>query len=113
MNNHIKAIARQGRGYNFEVLRARTLFSHAKHKLKQKPFRSGYRQQMDRMSAGVTERTIDYSGVTRDEILNDGAIFPHGFAKSLNKQLNKAHNKYSKKFNRSTRVFLVSSVLIL
>lgn len=44
VNNHIKAIARQGRGYNFEVLRAMTLFTHAKHKLKQKSFRSGFRQ---------------------------------------------------------------------
>mgnify|MGYP001403122473 CR=1 FL=1 len=70
VNNHIKAIARQGRGYNFEVLRARTLFTHAKHKLKQKSFRSGFRQQMDRMQAGVAEKVIDYSGVSRDEILN-------------------------------------------
>ncbi len=80
VNNHIKAIiARQGRGY---VLRARTLFTHVKHKLKPKSFRSGYRQQMDRMQAGVAEKVIDYSGVSRDENLDYGAIFPHGFAKS-------------------------------
>jgi hypothetical protein len=78
MNNHIKAIARQGRDYNFEVLRARTLFTHAKHKLKQKSFWSGFRQQMDRIPAGVPERTAGYSGVTRDEFLNYGATFPHG-----------------------------------
>jgi hypothetical protein len=33
---------------------------------------------MDRMPAGVSERTIDYSGVSKDEILNYGATFPHG-----------------------------------
>jgi hypothetical protein len=73
-----KGIARQCRGYKFEVLRARTLFTHAKHKLIQKSFRAGYRQHMDRMPADVAERTIGYSGATRGEFLNYGVTFPHG-----------------------------------
>jgi hypothetical protein len=33
---------------------------------------------MDRMPARVAERSVNYSGVTRDEILNYGASFPQG-----------------------------------
>ena len=40
INNQIKAIYRQGRGYSFEILRARALFVEAKHKTTKPIFRS-------------------------------------------------------------------------
>ncbi len=45
-NNHIKSIARQGRGYSFEVLRAKVLFTNAKHKIKKKSFKSGIQEDV-------------------------------------------------------------------
>ncbi|MEQ1560774.1 MAG: ISL3 family transposase [Methyloglobulus sp.] len=66
-NNHIKSIARQGRGYSFEVLRAKTLFTNAKHKVKRKSFKSG-----------VREDTIGYGLPNNEEFLNYGLIIPHG-----------------------------------
>jgi transposase len=65
-NNHIKSIARQGRGYGFEVLRAKTLFTNAKHKVKRKSFKSG-----------VREDAIGYGLPNNEEFLNYGAIIPH------------------------------------
>ena len=40
INNRIKAIYRQGRGYSFEILKARALFVEAKHKTTKPIFRS-------------------------------------------------------------------------
>lgn len=65
-NNHIKSIARQGRGYSFEVLRARTLFTNAKHKVERKSFKSG-----------VREDTAGYGLPNDEEFLNFGVIIPH------------------------------------
>ncbi len=65
-NNHIKSIARQGRGYSFDVLRARTLFTNAKHKVKRKSFKSG-----------VREDTVGYGLPNNEGFLNYGVIIPH------------------------------------
>jgi transposase len=65
-NNHIKSIARQGRGYSFEVLRAKTLFTNAKHKVERKSFKSG-----------VREDAIYYGLPNDEEFLNFGVIIPH------------------------------------
>ena len=40
INNQIKTIYRQGRGYSFEILRARALFVDAKHKMTKPSFKS-------------------------------------------------------------------------
>ncbi|MEQ1557767.1 MAG: ISL3 family transposase [Methyloglobulus sp.] len=69
-NNHIKSIARQGRGYSFDVLRARTLFTNAKHKVKRKSFK-----------AGVREDTACYGLPNSEEFLNFGVIIPHDHEK--------------------------------
>lgn len=76
-NNFIKSIARHGRGYSFEVLRAKTLFTNAEHKLKPKSFRSEYRKINADLPEEVTESSPDYSGIIKDKILNYGVIFPH------------------------------------
>lgn len=39
-NNLIKSIYRRGRGYSFDVLRARVLFLHSPHRIVRKPFKS-------------------------------------------------------------------------
>lgn len=64
-NNHIKSIAKQGRGYSFEVLRARVLFIGAKHKIRPKPFKHG-----------VAEKTIAYA-LPDDLFINYGVEFQH------------------------------------
>mgnify|MGYP001256871599 CR=1 FL=1 len=70
-NNHIKSIARQGRGYSFEVLRAKVLDTNAKHKLKKKSFKSGIRE--DTLGYGLpTDETFN------KEFLNIGVIIRHG-----------------------------------
>lgn len=66
-NNHIKSIAKQGRGYSFEVLRARVLFVGAKHKIKPKPFKT---------NVGSDERIMGFM-IREDLFQNFGAIFPH------------------------------------
>ncbi|MDD2660675.1 MAG: ISL3 family transposase [Methylococcales bacterium] len=63
-NNHIKSIAQQGRGYSFEVLRARVLFVGAKHKIKPKPFKHG-----------VDEKSIECA-LPDDLFINYGVEFP-------------------------------------
>jgi transposase len=69
-NKHIKSIARQGRDYSFDVLRAKALFTNAKHKVKSKSFKSG-----------VREDTIGYGLPNNDEFLNFGVIIPHDLEK--------------------------------
>lgn len=64
-NNHIKSIAKQGRGYSFEVLRARVLFIGAKHKIRPKPFKHG-----------VAEKSIGYA-LPDDLVINYGVEIPH------------------------------------
>jgi transposase len=64
-NNHIKSIAKQGRGYSFEVLRARVLFIGAKHKIRPKPFKHG-----------IAEKTIGYA-LQDDLFINYGVEFQH------------------------------------
>lgn len=66
-NNHVKSIARQGRGYSFEVLRAKVLFTNAKHKIKKKSFKSGI--QEDVLGYGLPK--------IGDDFLNFGVIIPH------------------------------------
>jgi transposase len=44
-NNHIKSIARQSSGYSVEVLKAKVLFTNAKHKVKKKSFKSVIREE--------------------------------------------------------------------
>lgn len=68
-NNHIKAIAKQGRGYSFDVLRARVLFVGAKHKIRPKSFKSGV---ADRFLGWARED--DLFGAT---FVNYGAEFLH------------------------------------
>jgi hypothetical protein len=64
-NNHIKSIAKQGRGYSFDVLRARVLFIGAKHKIRPKPFKHG-----------IAEKTIGYA-LPDDLFINYGVEFQH------------------------------------
>ncbi|MBK6616997.1 MAG: transposase [Nitrosomonas sp.] len=64
-NNHIKSIAKQGRGYSFYVLRARVLFIGAKHKIRPKPFKQG-----------VAEKTIGYA-LPDDLFINYSVEIPH------------------------------------
>jgi hypothetical protein len=52
------------------VLRARTLFTNAKHKVKRKLFKSGIRDE-----------TIGYGLPNNEEFLNYGVIIPHGHEK--------------------------------
>lgn len=66
-NNHIKSIAKQGRGYSFEVLRARVLFVGAKHKIKQKPFKT---------SIVAGEKVLGFM-IREDSYQNFGVVFPH------------------------------------
>jgi transposase len=69
-NNHIKSIARQGRGYSFEVLRAKVLYTNAKHKVKKKSFK-----------LGIRENFLGYGLPNNDDFLNFGVIIPHGTEK--------------------------------
>lgn len=63
-NNHVKAIYKRGRGYSFEVLRAKVLYVEAKHKRVRKPFKSN-------LPSG-------YRGfIVAPEELNYGVEFPH------------------------------------
>ncbi len=77
-NNHIKSIARQGRGYSFEVLRARTLFTNAKHKVKKKSFKSGIREET--LGYGLPHM-MKLTILVVYLIRNFGAIIPHGIEK--------------------------------
>lgn len=65
-NSLIKSIAHQGRGYSFDVLRARVLFTNAKHKLKQRSFKSGVREPISQ-----------YGIPNQEDFLNFGVIIPH------------------------------------
>ncbi len=69
-NSQIKSIARQGRGYSFDVLRARVLFIHAKHKVKRRSFKSGVREPLPQ-----------YGIPDQEDFLNFGVIIPHGTGK--------------------------------
>jgi transposase len=80
-NNHIKSIARQGRGYSFEVLRARTLFTNAKHKVKKKSFKSGVRENILGYGLPNSDEINKCTEPFKQEFLNYGAIIPHGAEK--------------------------------
>ena len=77
-NNHIKSIARHGRGYSFEVLRAKVLFTNAKHKIKKKSFKSGIRENVLGYVLPNSDESNKSTGLFNQEFLNFGAIIPHG-----------------------------------
>jgi transposase len=62
-NNLVDSINRQGRGYSFDVLRARVLYLHSPHKVVKPNFKSG-------IPSGVL-------GFVRSEILDYGVEVPH------------------------------------
>lgn len=62
-NNHVKSVYKKGRGYSFDVLRARVLYLEAKHKRKRKPFKNN-------LPSGSL-------GFMKEETINYGVEFPH------------------------------------
>lgn len=76
-NNHIKSIARQGRGYSFDVLRARTLFTNAKHKVKRKSFKAGVREDTIGYGLPNNDEITHFDEPFNQEFLNFGVIIPH------------------------------------
>ncbi|MEQ1544912.1 transposase [Methyloglobulus sp.] len=80
-NNHIKPDARQGRGYSFEVLRTKVLFTIAKHKLKKKSFKSGIRENILGHGLPNSDESNKCTEPFKQEFLNFGVIIPHGAEK--------------------------------
>lgn len=62
-NSLIKDVYRKGRGYSFEVLRAKVLYLHCPHKIVRKPFKQG-------IPSGVL-------GLIRMEEIDYGVAVPH------------------------------------
>jgi transposase len=80
-NNHIKSIARQGCGYSFEVLRAKVLFTNAKHKVKKKSFKSGVRENILGYGLPNSDESNKCTEPFKQEFFNFGVIIPHGAEK--------------------------------
>lgn len=64
----IKSIVKQDRGYSFEALSAKRLFTNAKHKVKRNSFK-----------AGIREDTIGYGLPNSDEISHFDELFNQEF----------------------------------
>jgi hypothetical protein len=70
-------MSRHGRGYSFEVLRAKTRFVNAEYKLKPKSFRSEMPNKPANVPEEVTEICPAFFGIIEGKILNYGVVFPH------------------------------------
>jgi hypothetical protein len=82
-NNHTKSIVCQGRSYSPYILRVRTLFANAKHKVRKQSFKSGVDKRESRVSATVNEDKMNYGVPTEELFINNGVIIPHAIKNEL------------------------------